>query len=106
MAMLNPAHPGEILREDLLKPRKLSVTGAAKALGLSRKTLSEIVNGKSPITPDVALRLEQAFVKPPADMWLRMQLAFDLARARRRFRAKSVRRLPGQNMASRTMAEA
>jgi antitoxin HigA-1 len=57
MPMLNPPHPGENLRDDVLIPLRLSVTETAKALGVSRKTLSEIVNGKSPITPDIAVRL-------------------------------------------------
>ena len=65
MPMLNPPHPGENLREDVLAPLGLSVTETAKALGVSRKTLSEIVNGKSPITPDIAVRLERAFAAPP-----------------------------------------
>jgi addiction module HigA family antidote len=73
MPLLNPPHPGENLREDVLAPLGLSVTETAKALGISRKTLSEIVNGKSPITPDIAVRLERAFSAPPAEMWLRLQ---------------------------------
>ena len=65
MPMLNPPHPGEGLKEDVLVPLGLTVTETAKALGISRKTLSEIVNGKSPITPDIAVRLERAFTNPP-----------------------------------------
>jgi antitoxin HigA-1 len=91
--MLNPPHPGEALREDVLTPLGLSVTKTAKALGISRKTLSEIVNGKSPITPDIAVRLERAFSAPPAEMWLRLQAAYDLRRAARRLRRTPVRRL-------------
>jgi antitoxin HigA-1 len=93
MPMLNPPHPGETLREDVLAPLKLSVTETAKALGLSRKTLSEVVNGKSPITPDIAVRLERAFLAPPAEMWLRLQAAYDLRRAARRLKNTAVRRL-------------
>jgi addiction module HigA family antidote len=93
MPMFNPPHPGESLREDVLVPLGLSITETAKALGISRKTLSEIVNGKSPITPDIAVRLERAFAAPPADMWLRLQAAYDLRRAQRRLRNKPVRRL-------------
>ena len=62
------------------------MTETAKALGISRKTLSEIVNGKSPITPDIAVRLERAFNNPPADMWLRLQAAYDLRRAKQRLK--------------------
>jgi antitoxin HigA-1 len=93
MPMLAPPHPGESLREDVLVPLKLSVTETAKALGISRKTLSEIVNGKSPITPDIAIRLERAFSAPPAEMWLRLQAAYDLRRAAQRLGKTPVRRL-------------
>jgi len=93
MPMLNPPHPGESLREDVLVPLGLTVTETAKALGVSRKTLSEIVNGKSPITPDIAVRLERAFGNPPAAMWLRLQAAYDLRRAALRLKKDTVRRL-------------
>ena len=93
MPMLNQPHPGEILKHDLLIPLGLTVTKTAKALGISRKTLSEIVNGKSPITPDIAVRLERAFSNPPADMWLRLQAAYDLRRAEQRLKKSTVRRL-------------
>jgi addiction module HigA family antidote len=91
--MLNPPHPGEGLKEDMLAPLGLTVTETAKALGISRKTLSEIVNGKSPITPDIAIRLERAFTNPPADMWLRMQAAYDLRKAEQKLKKTVVRRL-------------
>jgi antitoxin HigA-1 len=102
MPMLNPPHPGESLREDVLAPLGLSVTETAKALGVSRKTLSEIVNGKSPITPDIAVRLERAFLAPAAEMWLRLQAAYDLRRAARRLKSTPVRRLraPGKERAA------
>jgi addiction module HigA family antidote len=93
MAMFNPPHPGEGLREDVILALGLTVTETARALGISRKTLSEIVNGKSPITPDIAVRLERAFGNPPADMWLRLQAAYDLRRAERRLKSTSIRRL-------------
>lgn len=93
MPMLNPPHPGEGLKEDVLAPLGLTVTETAKALGISRKTLSEIINGKSPITPDIAVRLERAFTNPPADMWLRLQAAYDLRRAEKRLPKTAVRRL-------------
>lgn len=75
--MYNPPHPGEILRELWLEPLGLSITKAAAILGVSRKTLSEIVNGRSSVTPEMALRLELAFGKR-ADSWLGHQIAFDL----------------------------
>ncbi len=93
MPALEPVHPGEGLKEDVLAPLGLTVTETAKALGISRKTLSEIVNGKSPITPDIAVRLERAFTNPPADMWLRLQAAYDLRRAERRLKKTAVQRL-------------
>ncbi len=93
MPMLNPPHPGEGLRDDVIVALGLTVTETAKALGVSRKTLSEIINGKSPITPDIAVRLERAFGNPPADMWLRLQAAYDLRRAERRLKNTPVRRL-------------
>ena len=91
--MFDPSHPGEILREECMKPLGLSVTATAEALGISRKTLSEIVNGKASITPDVAVRLERAFTDPPADMWLRLQSAFDLWHAKQRLKGAPIRRL-------------
>jgi addiction module HigA family antidote len=96
MPMLKPPHPGEGLREDVLVPLGLTITETAEALGISRKTLSEIVNGRSPITPDIAVRLERAFSNPPADMWLRLQAAYDLRRAERRLKRAQVRRLRRQ----------
>ena len=96
MPLLAPPHPGEGLKEDVLVPLGLTVTETAKALGISRKTLSEIINGKSPITPDIAVRLERAFTNPPADMWLRLQGAYDLRRAEIRLKKTPVRRLRKQ----------
>jgi addiction module HigA family antidote len=93
MATLLPPHPGEGLKEDVLVPLGLTVTETAKALGISRKTLSEIVNGKSPITPDIAVRLERAFTNPPADMWLRLQAAYDLRLAEQKLKKTTVRKL-------------
>ncbi|WP_257255604.1 MULTISPECIES: HigA family addiction module antitoxin [unclassified Endozoicomonas] len=78
MPMYNPAHPGEILGEDLLKPLGLSVTQAAEHLHVSRKTLSKIINGRGAITAEMALRLEKVFGKPSAVHWLRIQNAYDL----------------------------
>jgi len=82
MAMHNPAHPGAILREDVLKPLNVSVTAAAESLGVSRKTLSKILNERGAITAEMAMRLELAFGKPKAEQWLRLQAAYDLYQAR------------------------
>ena len=78
MSMYNPSHPGAILAHDLLEPMGLSITAAANALGVSRKTLSKIVNERGSVTPEMALRLELVFHKPSAAHWLRLQTAYDV----------------------------
>ncbi|MBE0493944.1 MAG: HigA family addiction module antidote protein [Thiomicrospira sp.] len=82
MAMFNPAHPGEILKELIIESLGLTITDVASHLGVSRKTLSKILNTHGSITPEMAVRLELAFGKPTADHWLRMQNAFDLWQTR------------------------
>lgn len=77
MRMHNPPHPGEILRELWLAPEQITVTHAAEALGVSRKHLSAILNCRSSITPEMALRLELAF-GVSAESWLGHQMAYDL----------------------------
>lgn len=79
MRMFNPPHPGEILADLWLEPLNLSITKTAALLNVSRKTVSEIVNGKTGISPEMALRLEIAFDKSAAS-WLAHQAAFDLWR--------------------------
>ncbi len=83
MQMHNPAHPGEVIREACLKPLDLTVTAAAAALGVTRKALSDLLNGHSGVSPDMAIRLEKVFGST-ADAWLRMQLQRDLWQARQR----------------------
>ncbi len=80
MPMKNPAHPGRIVRHDCLEPLGLSVTEGAKILGVTRQALNNVVNGKSGISPEMAIRLTKAFGSTP-DTWLRMQVAYDLAAA-------------------------
>lgn len=92
MNMHNPAHPGEILRELVIQPLRLSVTDAAEHLGISRKTLSKVLNGRGAVTPEMALRLEMTFGKPNAAHWLRLQNVYDLWEARQR--ADSIHVLP------------
>lgn len=82
MTLHNPPHAGAILLEDIIKPLNLSITGAAKSLGISRKTLSRITNEGGAITPEMAVRLELAFKKPSAEQWLRLQNAYDLWQTR------------------------
>jgi len=78
--MFNPPHPGEILKEDYLIPLELTITQLAKSLGVSRKNLSEIVNQKTGISAEMAIRLSKAFNTTP-DLWIGMQKEFELARA-------------------------
>lgn len=80
MDMFNPPHPGEIIREECLAPLSLSVTDAAKGLGISRKSLSLLLNGHHGISPEMAIRLELAFGST-AETWMRLQVQYDLAQA-------------------------
>lgn len=80
MPMTDPPHPGLSVRYDCLEPLGLTVTEAAKGLGVSRKQLSDIVNGRSGISPVMAIRLDKAF-GGGAYTWYRLQAAYDLARA-------------------------
>ncbi|BBO29230.1 transcriptional regulator [Alteromonas sp. I4] len=82
MALYNPAHPGEILRELVVETLGLTVTDVAQHLNVSRKTVSKVLNAKGVITPEMAVRLELVFGKPSADHWLRLQSAHDLWQAR------------------------
>ena len=82
--MFNPPHPGETLKEDVLPALGLSVTEAANILGVSRVRLSRVINGKAPISIDLALRLEAWLDGPSAESWLSEQLAYDLWQARSR----------------------
>lgn len=92
MQMHNPPHPGEVLRKLCLEPLGLSVTEAARALGVSRKTLSSILNGRSGITPEMAMRLAIAFDTTP-ESWLNEQAQYDLWQARQRRDQLKVTRL-------------
>jgi addiction module HigA family antidote len=91
MQMKNPPHPGELLKDNV-DELGLSVAEAAKGLGVTRQQLYNVINGKSAITPEMAVRLEKA-LGGTADLWLRMQVNYDLARVRRNDRAIKVRRL-------------
>jgi addiction module HigA family antidote len=75
--MHSPSHPGEILRALYLKPMRVSITEAAGALGVSRKHFSAIVNGRAPVTPDMAMRLAAAF-ETEAELWVSLQAQHDL----------------------------
>ena len=80
MPMKNPAHPGRIVKIACLEALGLSVTDGAKVLDVTKQTLTKIVNGKSGISPEMAIRLSKAFGSQP-ETWLRMQVAYDLAQA-------------------------
>ncbi len=82
MPMKNPAHPGRIVRSACLEPLGLSITEGAKILGVTRQTLTKIVNGKSGISAEMAIRLAKAFGST-AEPWVRMQASYDLAQARK-----------------------
>lgn len=86
-AMYNPPHPGEIIKEDVLGSENLSVTEAARQLGISRVTLSRLLNGKTGVSVDMALRLSQWLGTTP-EVWLRMQDACDLWQAGKTKRPK------------------
>ena len=93
MKMHNPPHPGEVLRELCLKPLGLTVTETAKALGVSRKTLSTILNGRAGISPEMAVRLSLAF-NTTAESWLNQQVQHDLWHAEKNRKKLRVQRLP------------
>jgi|ERR1035441_7242990 addiction module HigA family antidote len=91
MPMKNPVHPGRIVRNDCIEPLGLSITEAAKALGVSRQALNNLVNEKAAVSPDMAIRITKAF-GGDAETWLRMQMNYDLAEARKREGSIKVRR--------------
>ena len=90
MRMHKPAHPGEVLREMYIEPLGLTVTQTAKALGVTRKALSELVNMRSGISTTMALRLSRAFGTTP-ELWLNMQRNHDLIQAQKRVRLSKVK---------------
>ena len=91
MAMKNPPHPGRIVRQECLEALELSVTEAARILGVQRQTLNNLVNENSGISPEMAIRLERAFGST-ADTWLRMQSSYDLAQAQKNKTLKDIQR--------------
>lgn len=92
MRMHNPPHPGEIIREFCIEPLDLTVTEAAEALGVTRKTLSTLLNGRAGISPEMALRLSKVFGRTP-EAWLRLQLQFDLWKAKQSFDISKLNRI-------------
>ena len=92
MLMHNPPHPGEIIKELCLEPLGLSITEVAEALGVSRKTLSSIINGKAGISPEMAVRLSIAF-DTSSESWLNQQTQYDLWQAEQHRKDLRVKRL-------------
>lgn len=93
---MSPVHPGAILREDILKEMKLSITKAAENLQVSRKQLSEVVNEGAAISAEMAVRLEEAF-GVSAEFWLDMQKAYDIWKVKHSGRVHGVRRITPEN---------
>ena len=92
MQIHNPPHPGEVVKELCLEPLGVSITEAAEALGVSRKTLSSVVNGRAGISPEMAIRLSIAF-DTSAESWLNQQVQYDLWMARNQARKLKVKKL-------------
>lgn len=82
MTMHSPPHPGRIVRQECIEPLGLTIAEAARALGVTRQTVDRLVNGRSGISAEMAIRLAKAFGSTP-DTWVRLQAAYDLAQARR-----------------------
>ena len=95
MPMKNPPHPGLSVRLNCLEPFSLSVTEGAKVLGVSRTTLSRLINGQAGVSPEMAIRLSKAFGATP-DIWIRMQAAYDRAQARQHEASIKVKRYEPQ----------
>jgi antitoxin HigA-1 len=98
MHMHNPPHPGEIIRGLCLDAFGLSVTEAASGLGITRKTLSAILNGRAGVSPEMSLRLAKAFGSTP-DHWLRIQNAYDLWQLRQKAKSLRVKSYAGADLA-------
>ena len=94
MRMARPSHPGQLIRMEVIEPLGLSVTDAAKALGVTRAALSSLLNGRSSLSPEMALRVEKAF-GPKMDTLLRMQTSFEIAATRLREQDIKVERYAG-----------
>ena len=98
MRMFDPPHPGEIIREFCIDALNLTVTDAAKSLGVTRKTLSTLLNAKAGISPEMALRLSKVFGRTP-EGWLKLQLQYDLWRAENRLDLGSLKKIEAVQIA-------
>ena len=98
MPMANPCHPGEIVKYECLEPLGLTVTKAAKGLGVTRQALSNVINGRAGVSVDMAIRFSKAFGSTP-ETWLEMQMAYDLWQARDRAKEIKVERFAEPSVA-------
>ncbi|MBA3528773.1 MAG: HigA family addiction module antidote protein [Propionibacteriaceae bacterium] len=98
MAMMHPPHPGRLLRADI-EALALSVAEAAEGLGVTRQQLYNVLNGKSAVTPEMAVRLEKG-IGSTAETWLNLQTAYDLSQARARTSAINIERLASKHVAT------
>ncbi len=98
MKMYNPPHVGEILQGLYLEPTGLTITATAKALGITRAALSEIINGKRRVTPKVAIKLSKAF-GGSAESWLNAQVKYDLWKVKQDYKADDVKPLYNPSLA-------
>lgn len=92
MRMKNPPHPGRVVRQECIEPLGLTVTEAAKRLGVTRQTLNNLVNGKGGISAEMAVRLSKAFGSSP-EVWLGMQMEYDLAQVEKEAHNIKVKRV-------------
>ncbi len=99
MTMKNPPHPGRIVRQECIEPLGLTVTEAAERLGVKRQTLNNLVNGKSGVSPEMSIRLSKAFGSAP-EVWLGLQMQYDLAQARKTADRINVRRIAPKRSAA------
>lgn len=92
MTMKKPPHPGRIIRQECIEPLGLTITDAAERLGVTRQALNNLVNGKAGISPEMAIRLSKAFGST-AELWLGLQMQYDLAQAEKTSARIKVRRI-------------
>lgn len=92
MRMKNPPHPGRIVRQECIEPLGLTVTQAARLLGVTRQTLNNLVNLRAGVSPEMSIRLSKAFGSSP-EVWLGMQMEYDLAQAEKKADGIKVERI-------------
>ena len=98
MRMKNPPHPGRIVRQECITPLGLTVSRAARALGVTRQTLNNLVNGRAGVSPEMAIRLSKAFGSSP-EVWLGLQMEYDLAQAEKKAGRIKVERVEQEQLA-------